>query len=101
MLPVCKDPLRNISRPKKNLYDIFTSKEKKHNITSTKKNSLRNSNNKSVPTTPTTASLPKIPSKNNLKKYKDNNLTNTSQYVKGNQTFMIKNPKTFHLNAPL
>ena len=27
-LPVCKDPLRNVSRPKQNLYTIFTSKKK-------------------------------------------------------------------------
>ena len=27
-LPVCKDPLRSISRPKKKLYTIFTSKKK-------------------------------------------------------------------------
>ena len=28
-LPICKDPLRNISHPKHNLYTIFTSKIKK------------------------------------------------------------------------
>ena len=35
ILPVYKDQLRNISRPKKNLYTVFTSKIK-NNTTSTK-----------------------------------------------------------------
>ena len=58
---------------------------------------IRNINNKSVPNISTTSSLPSIILTNKLKTCKDNNLTTNSQYVKGNQTIMIKNPKQLHL----
>ena len=69
-IPGCKDPKRTISHPKQNLNTIFTSKINKKAITPSKTTYLRNSNNKPVPNTPTSVSLPSIPSKNHLKKTK-------------------------------
>ena len=91
---------RNILHPKKNLYTIFTSQINNKTITSSKTTYLRNSNNKPVPNTPPSVSLPSIPSKKHLKKYKDNNKRSTPQYVTGTQTNMIKKHKLFQLSAP-
>ena len=48
-IPLCKDPQKNISHPKQNIYTILTSKINKKAITSSKTTYLRNSNNKPVP----------------------------------------------------
>ena len=100
-IPVCKDPNRNISHPKKNLYTIFTSKINKKTILSSKTIYISNSTNKPEPNTSPSVSLSSIPFKNHLRKFKDNNkINNTSQYTKRNQITTIKKHKLVQLSTP-
>ena len=58
-----KNPFRNLLRPKQNLSPFFNKKQATINITSIKKNYIRNSSKKSIMLNPSISSPPKLPLK--------------------------------------
>ena len=84
------NPFRNLLRPKQNLSPFFNKKQATINITSIKKNYVRNSSKKSIMLNPSISSPPKFSSNKNITKCNDNHVSPNSQYIPSNQTFLIK-----------